>query len=237
MMARTHVLTASLLTLAAGDLLRVNGHPGRPTSLLIAAAIAGGAALLPDLDHHSALATHALGPVSALSSRLLRPLFGPHRHGTHSICFAVLAAVATYGVTRLPGLVWHGLRLRPTAIIVAGCVYLAIRGLGLPLLRLPGGSLALALAVSAMAPVAGANAWLLSLLIGGGCLAHDVADALNEEGVPLLWPLHRPGRALWRARLALVGPTDHWRERCVFAPAMGAGTLALAILLLCGWPR
>ncbi len=82
--------------------------------------------------------------------------------------------------------------------------------------------LALGASVALVAGVGHADHWMPdAVLVGYG--THLLCDLVTVEGVPLLWPLSRR-----RYRLALIGPTDNWREHLV---CLGAGALAAYLAL------
>lgn len=88
MMGHAHALsgvTAWLAVSAATPLSVPLTGATEPVPLLVGAAVASGAALLPDLDHHSATATRALPPFTTVISKVTeirpwRPRLGPRRH-------------------------------------------------------------------------------------------------------------------------------------------------------------
>ncbi len=67
-------------------------HPGylNPVMVLAGTAIAGVAALEPDIDTKNSLASKMLGPVSGAVSFGIRKAFGGHRKITHSLIGAVI---------------------------------------------------------------------------------------------------------------------------------------------------
>lgn len=94
-----------------------------PDTALGCGAVCAGAALLPDIDHHSARITRAWGPIGAILSWLARVVGGGrHRGWTHSVFgAAVFGAITAVAVLAHPGpLRWsapaYGLA------VAAGCI-------------------------------------------------------------------------------------------------------------------
>lgn len=189
---------------------------------LVFAAVAGGFALLPDLDHPQSTATRRFGPASMLASAVVRPLSavvfrltampsergraGSHRHLTHTVAaaaglgWAVNTAVGAWGEVAVWVVLFVGL-----ALAVKGIDHL-----------IPGPpSLAAAGALTALVVVAGGDAapWL-GWAVTVGMLVHSVGDSLTSSGAPLLWPVPVRGR-VWApvrppgwARFRTGGPVE-----------------------------
>ena len=164
---------------------------------------AGGAALLPDLDHPSATAARSLGIVTKLIAALVdraclalyyataTPADPPdrksgHRLGTHTVPAGLLAGGVTAGigwvspvavavvVALLAGLLAHGVKVAGTGLFwTAGIVSLWV------FYQETGWS------------------WLVSLAVTVGCLIHIWGDWCTNSGVPALWPITSRGRR-WR---------------------------------------
>lgn len=222
MMGKTHA--ASGVTFALGYTLL--GLPLAPTTLtgtVAFALVCAGGALLPDLDHPSGTASNSWGPASRLVSRLVVRVFGPHRHGTHSLFTALLAGIlagsaltvgkalaalvglvaTAQGVPAVAGIAWALAGLAPTLVLfltasLAIGVLWRSRGLGNELL-------AAALAVAAW--LGQVETQWLGVAVGVGCLAHIAGDRLTPEGQALYWPVSKrlvPGLGLFT--------TNTWRE-------------------------
>lgn len=80
-MGRTHFLNGALVgALTAVEVLPRFGIPAGPMMATACALVAGGAALLPDLDQPNSLAAHSLGPITrgvgprSVIGRLMAPL-------------------------------------------------------------------------------------------------------------------------------------------------------------------
>lgn len=219
-LGRTHLLGGVALGLGAADAVGGQGL----ARVLAGAAVAGGAALLNDLDTPSSTASHALGRATGWLASGVRWLAEAaftvtatpvdhryasptHRGLTHTLVFA--AAVGT--------LAWQLARLGPVGVgvvaIVTAVPALRVVGHG----RLRGMSLILAaLAVAALVAVAAPSAVSVGVAVGAGLLSHDLLDGCTTMGVPLLWPLKLRGMRWRRVGLPRIlrfhtgGPVEPW---------------------------
>src|SRR5271166_4100763 len=97
MMGKGHVAVGAAEFLCFGRLAAsVVGQSMSPVELACGALVAGGVALVPDLDCPQATIARALGPVSHALSVGVNKLAGGHRRGTHSLVAAVLV---TFGLS------------------------------------------------------------------------------------------------------------------------------------------
>jgi membrane-bound metal-dependent hydrolase YbcI (DUF457 family) len=197
----SHALSGAALGLAvAGFVPQVVGESPTAGTVLTFAAVCAGAALLPDLDHPSSMATRRFAVASMLANRAVRPLSrlvydltrarrdtgrGSHRGVTHTFACAVLLGLGLNLATERFG-----------APVIVGtlfvCIALAIKGLdaivpGPPSLVIAAG---LTYAVEHAVPggTAGTAGWL-GTAVTLGMVVHSVGDAVTESGAPLLWPL------------------------------------------------
>lgn len=206
-----------------------------PQSWAVGAVLATGAALLPDLDHPSSTISRTFGPVSQGASALINTISafvyrttrtrrdskrdGGHRGLTHTLVFALLAALFTTAVVQqsqkwaLPALMF----------VFAG---LAVRGImndwcpkkdALLITGVSAGITVLCLAWTAQTP---ASAAACGLAVGIGCVAHFLGDAITEQGCPILWPIPITGKTWYpvappkimrmqtggKVEMAVVGP-------------------------------
>jgi len=253
MMGHSHALSGAAAWLAIGAATPISanvlGIEGA-VPVVLGAAVASGAALLPDLDHHSATATRALPPVTNVISKVVETFSGGHRHGTHSIvgiaaatALAYLASLwtwtipADFGGLPLLGDIW-GWVAPGTSIQLGAALYaLLLCGLGLTTMKLmPGKKLAWVAAivgglmVSVAAP---ADRWWLPVAVGVGCLAHVIGDSMTTGGVPWLWPwIPKPKipTPLWQKNgymgVPVLGATGGARE-ALFEVALGVYTVAV----------
>jgi membrane-bound metal-dependent hydrolase YbcI (DUF457 family) len=197
----SHALSGAALGLAvAGFVPQLLGeHPDAGTVLTFTAVCAG-AALLPDLDHPSSIASRRFSAASFVASHVVRPLSrvvydltrgsrdtgrGSHRGLTHTVVGAVLlglavnAASARFGTPVLVGTLFV-------------CLALAIKGLdalvpGPPSLVIAAG-LTYAIEYAVPGGTVGTAGWL-GTAVTLGMVVHSVGDAITESGAPLLWPL------------------------------------------------
>ncbi|MFD7656266.1 metal-dependent hydrolase [Actinosynnema sp. NPDC059797] len=206
-----------------------------PQSWAVGAVLATGAALLPDLDHPSSTISRTFGPVSQGASALINTTSkfvyrttrtrkdskrdGGHRGLTHTLVFAMVAAVFTTAVVQqsqkwaLPALMF----------VFAG---LAVRGImndwcpqrdALLITGVSAGITILCLAWTTQTP---ASAAACGLAVGIGCVAHFLGDAITEQGCPILWPIPLGGKTWFpvappkvmrmqtggKVEMAVVGP-------------------------------
>ncbi|MEU5691191.1 metal-dependent hydrolase [Actinosynnema sp. NPDC020468] len=206
----THAMSG-LLAWAAVTALAHNHPIGQlsPQSWAVGGVLATGAALLPDLDHPSSTISRTFGPLSQGVSGLLNTVSsfvyrttrtrrdsnrdGGHRGLTHTLVFALAAAVGTTAVVQtsqkwaLPALmfVFAGLAVRgimndwspkKDALLIT-VVSAAITGVCLM-----------------WTTQTDANAAACGIAVGVGCFAHYLGDAITEQGCPILWPIPLAGR-------------------------------------------
>lgn len=250
MLGVNHALSGAVLGLAvAGFGPQVFGAGSTVTagSVLTFAGVTAGAALLPDLDHPSSMATKRFSAASWLASRLIRPLSalvynltrsdgddgtGTHRGLTHTVLGAALVGAAVNLASAEAG----------TPVLVGtlfACLALAIKGLddlvpGPPSLVIAAG---LTVAVERYVPggTVGTAGWL-GLAVTIGMVVHMVGDALTESGAPLLWPLRIKQRRWYPVgnvrplRFRTGGPAEVW----LIAPALTVAVLVLAMTAVPG---
>jgi membrane-bound metal-dependent hydrolase YbcI (DUF457 family) len=164
---------------------------------------AGGAALLPDLDHPQATAARSLGfatkaiatAVDQLSLSVYYATAAPgdhperksgHRLLTHTVPASLLAG----GLVAVLGLV--------SPIAVSLCVAL-LAGLLAQGIKVAGGGLfvvTFGVSLWVFSQETGWS-WLVSLAVTVGCLIHIWGDWCTNSGVPVLWPLVSQGKR-WR---------------------------------------
>jgi membrane-bound metal-dependent hydrolase YbcI (DUF457 family) len=216
-------------------------------TVLTFAAVCAGAALLPDLDHPSSMATRRFSVASWLACYIVRPLSGfvydltkgrrdtgkgTHRGLTHTVAAAVLLGLAV----NLASARWGTPVLVGTLFV---CLALAIKGLdalvpGPPSLVIAGG---LTYAVEEFVPggTAGTAGWL-GTAVALGMVVHSIGDAITESGAPLLWPIRIRRRSWYPVgtprplRFRTGGTVEAW----VVAPALTLATLLLAVYVVPG---
>lgn len=245
MLGVSHALSGAALGLAVVGY--VPGIEHTAGSVVTFAAVCAGAALLPDLDHPSSVATRRFAVASWLASRLVRPLSrvvydltrgrrdtgrGSHRGLTHTLVAAVLLGLAVNLASARFG----------TPVLVGTlfvCIALAIKGLdalvpGPPSLVIAAG---LTYGVEQFVPggTAGTAGWL-GTAVALGMVVHGVGDAVTESGAPLLWPLPIRGRRWYPVgsprplRFRTGGAVEAW----LVAPALTVAVFLLAAFVVPG---
>jgi membrane-bound metal-dependent hydrolase YbcI (DUF457 family) len=210
MMGRTHCLSGATGWAATCSLAPLAGvHPHWPA---VAAGLlsTAGAALLPDLDHPEATASHTFGPVSHAFTRIVHRVSGGHRHATHSLAFAVLVPLSMWLGDVLGGRWFASTVLFVLFAFAARALHLA-RGLA------PAVGTALSVVVYLLLPDLSWLPWS----VAAGILAHLAGDCLTKEGCPLLWP-HSA-----HYMIPIVQRTGNRMETLLFAPLFTLGTVAL----------
>ncbi len=187
MMGRTHALSGTLLFGGAALAYR---HFGT-LDVLVGLATATGAAMLPDLDHPHGTMARSLGPLSWVACHLLiRPVFGGHREGTHSLAFVALVGVgaqmAVNGRGSLPGDL--ALWLLLTLSWSSGVRLLHIRGWL--------DDVAPSIVLAALLWLTDMSFEITPFALVVGCVAHIAGDCLTDRGCPLLWPVSKGKIAL-----------------------------------------
>lgn len=194
-------------------------HPGAGHAA-VAALVAAGAAVLPDIDHPDSTVSRSYGFLTGSFSRLVNRATGGHRYGTHSLAgiaaFTAVALAADLSRHTIPGRVLLAALL---AVLLASA---------LRVLRI-GGHAADLLAVAAAAEMTWTGygvtgLWWLAAL---GAAAHIAGDMATKSGCPLAWP--RSLRRFWllprKARLTMGCRV----ERLIVTPAL---VVALAWMAL-----
>jgi membrane-bound metal-dependent hydrolase YbcI (DUF457 family) len=244
----SHALSGAALGLAvAGFVPQLLGeHPDAGTVLTFTAVCAG-AALLPDLDHPSSMATRRFSAASYVASHVVRPLSrvvydltrarrdtgrGSHRGLTHTVVGAVLLGLAVNMASARFG----------TPVLVGTlfvCLALAIKGLdalvpGPPSLVIAAG-LTYAIEQAVPGGTAGTAGWL-GTAVTLGMVVHSVGDAITESGAPLLWPLQIRKRRWYPVgsprplRFRTGGTVEAW----LVAPALTVAVFLLAAFVVPG---
>lgn len=206
----THAMSG-LLTWAAVTSLASNHPIGQltPQSWAVGAVLATGAALLPDLDHPSSTISRTFGPISQGMSTAINTISGfvyrttrtrrdsnrggGHRGLTHTLVFALLAAVGTTAVVQtsqkwaLPVLMFMFCGLAVRGVMSDWCPKQDA-------LWITGVSAAMTWACVAWTAQSSASAAACGVAVGIGCVAHYFGDAITEQGCPMLWPIPLGGK-------------------------------------------
>ena len=216
--------------------------PSAPVPVrVLAVAVTGGAALLPDLDHKSSTAARSLGIVTRLLARALDAAslaiyhatregsdpgdrMSGHRLVTHTVPGCLLAAV----------LVAVCCLVHPVAAAVVVCLLVGLLGLGVKVL---GGGTALAAGGASwwMFEYASSWWWVLPLATFVGCVVHVLGDTMTNSGTPLWWPLMRNGRRWRLVTTPVTFSTGDHVETALVAPLLIVGVAVASFSTLGGW--
>jgi membrane-bound metal-dependent hydrolase YbcI (DUF457 family) len=238
MMARQHCLSGVLAGIGVAAVLPTAPLPVR----VLAIAVTGGAALLPDLDHRAATAARSLGLLTRLVavgiSRISLAIYYATREGgdpadrrsghrlfTHTIPGCVVAA----------SLVAVACLLHPAVGGAVVALLVGLLGLGLKMAGTVPGLVA-----------GGATWWALTDDFGWwwvfpvatflGCLVHIVGDTVTDAGTPLWWPIMRGGRRWQPVTTPVTFAAGDHVERAVVAPLLAVGVAVAASGALGVWP-
>ncbi|MET4157755.1 metal-dependent hydrolase [Agromyces sp. PvR057] len=235
MMGITHATSGAAAWIAVTSTMPVLGlgaYPLDPVGVLAGTAVAAGAALLPDADHHSATIAHSVPVLGRLAARTIGTLSGGHRQGAHSAIAVVATMVLAWALT----LITVPVDGFGTIAIGAGIGTAVLTCLGLKardFVRTWAAAWVVGAAVGAAIVVFAPEqvAWF-PLAVTIGFVVHLLGDLLTTGGVPgLLWPqvLRPPERVretpvvnrLWLASghvsLPLLGDTGSFRETLLCA--------------------
>lgn len=166
-----------------------------PEVALTGSVVCAGAALVPDMDHHSGTIAYSLPPLTKVACAGVETISGGHRHGTHSIlgilAFTLLTWIASFFTINIEG---------RTVAIGAGLIVVPLVAFAMKALRIRLGSRG-SILNTAIGPwlvslgTAGAATYFLDerwtwlpVAVGLGALIHCLGDALTIQGVPWLWP-------------------------------------------------
>jgi len=154
--------------------------------LAIGGVLTTAAALFPDIDHHKATITKTFGGLTKIVRWILiKPFFGKHREGTHSIFFAALVGwIAWILIHNIQYLGCKIALLVVLSIVTSALVRLfRIRGWLDDIAPIPvwGGLIFFTDVDLSVVPYA----------LAGGCLIHIIGDCMTDRGCPILWPLSK----------------------------------------------
>ncbi|MCP2261540.1 LexA-binding, inner membrane-associated putative hydrolase [Streptoalloteichus tenebrarius] len=206
----THAISG--LAAWAGVTALASGHAiGEltPQAWVVGAALASGAALLPDIDHPSSTVARTFGPFSQAVSGVINTVSGwtyratktrkdPKRDGghrglTHTVLFALVAGLVTTAIVQA------GNRYALPVLMFVFCG-LAVRGLmnewspKRDAVAIAVASGVLTLACLRWVVEAPENAAAAGIAVMIGCVAHYLGDAITEQGCPMLWPIPIKGK-------------------------------------------
>lgn len=175
-----------------------------PQAWFVGAALAAGGALLPDLDHPESTVSTTFGPVSLALSNVLNSVShgvyratrtrkdsnrkGGHRGLTHTLVFAIIAAILTTAVVQTS-------KSWALPLLMFFFCGLAVRGImhewspRNDALLITGTSALLTIICLKWTDQTATSAAACGVAVGIGCIAHYLGDAITEQGCPILWPV------------------------------------------------
>ena len=221
MMGHTHALSGAAAWLALTPVISDHSVLHQyavalsPTQIAAGTVVCAGAALLPDMDHHSGTIANTYGPITKVLCRIVAQISGGHRHATHSLAFAAAMGFGSFWLAIHQHDIWMGL-----LFLLIG---LGLRGVGFGFDDKDHltGLLNALLAGSLVYMMRDVDMRFAGYAVGLGCLAHVVGDCLTPEGCPVVWPIPN------RLGIPLVPRTDGKVELMVVTPM-----LTIAIVLL-----
>ena len=230
MIGRSHALCGILAGCGVAAVVPSAPWPVR----ILAVAVTGGAALLPDLDTPTSTAARSLGPVTRLAARAVaasslavyhatRTDADPadrrdgHRLATHTVpaCLAAGAGVAVAAAAH------------PVGLVVVASLLAGLLGLGV---RLCGASLAVLGGTVGWWATTQAPGWwwLYGAATTVGCLVHLAGDLVTKAGVPVWWPLQRGGRRWAPVTTPATFRAGGAEETAIVTPLLGVAVVLAA---------
>ena len=218
MMGRTHALSGLVTGVAVAHFVwHMNAQ-----HMAVAAAVAAGAAVLPDIDHRDTSVASSFGFVSEAFAWLVGRVSGGHRHGTHSLvgiaAFSEASMLAEHYQWTIGGKIGLGLLL--VLVVAAGFRALNIGGHFGDLLAIAGAAAML---------YSGYEVAQVPWLIAAGTAAHLAGDMLTDQGIPIFWPVSRVHFRFLPEPFAITTGTRP--ERWIVAPTL-IGALAWLVAVV-----
>lgn len=241
----------------AADLMGVTETiPAAPA--ILAVALTGGAALLPDIDHRNSTVAKALGPITGVIARAVdelslsiyhatrTPKDPPSRESGHRLATHTYVGSAVFGLLTVVACWVSEWGTAAVSALVVGLLGAGTKrtvgGLLRKLLKLRMGA-ALFLAI-----VGGVSGYLVSEQYPGwwwlygaavflGCIVHREGDWCTNSGVPRRdWPRIRDGRRWDKDRARATFETGKHVELEVVRPALAVGFLLTAMWAIGAMP-
>jgi membrane-bound metal-dependent hydrolase YbcI (DUF457 family) len=216
---RTHATSGAVAVLAVVPLLRQHGVTVDGWAVPVAAVVAAGSAMLPDLDHASGTIARSVGPLTTVLARAVGFCTGGHRNGTHSLLG--LGAFTGLGVLAADaGGIALGLYLAFLFAIASAAMHVSL--VKVPVLHtvvclVVGAALTRGARFDSFSPA------VVPWAVGIGTTAHLVGDMATVQGCPLFWPF-------WKHRFNYASlSTNHFTERFVVGPALTFVAIYLAV--------
>lgn len=232
MMGASHAVTgAAAWLLIAGSVPTtlgiVNGVDG--PALSVGIVVAAGAALLPDIDHHSGTIARSLPPISTWAAKATERLSGGHRKGTHSIVGLAIAVFWGFIAATVAVPVGTSTYFLGAGVFAVLLSAFAIRALDLVEGRLMAWLVSISLALTVV--VFGADNWLwFPSAVAVGYAAHLIGDLITVGGIPVFWPFVIKPPKWWR-KVPLL--SNVWKASgALSAPILGkAGSTREKVLV------
>lgn len=183
-----------------------------PAGVFMGSIICAGAAMLPDIDHHSASIAYSLPPFTKVMARFFESVSGGHRHGTHSIVgtlfFGVVAWLASFLVVEDVG--WLGdlnVGAGLIAVILSAFAFKVLRFMPDSARKAPWAAGIMVGAITTLVFPQGPS-WLITCVVIG-VIVHILGDMLTKEGCNIFWPLTlKPPKAIQK----FPKSDDFWRD-------------------------
>jgi membrane-bound metal-dependent hydrolase YbcI (DUF457 family) len=226
MMGRSHALCG--LTYGATVAAALDGAPA--SVRLLAIPVAGGAALLPDIDTPSSRVSRSLGPITQIISigvamlsvfvyeatrgpRDSRYSNGGHRRLTHCVLGCLL-----FGAIALVAVLVHPVAATAVLALLVGLLAQGFRAIGY------GFTIAGAVLAWNVTSQHTAWWWVWPVLIAGGAFVHILGDTVTNSGTPILaLLLTRDGMRWVTIRTPWTFSTGQVFEQLVVTPVLWAG--------------
>jgi membrane-bound metal-dependent hydrolase YbcI (DUF457 family) len=214
MLGYSHAVSGALVWLAAAPAASIAlSHPLTPGELAAGTIVCAGAALVPDLDHPQATVARTFGPPSMALAKFVNLVSGGHRHGTHTLLFAILFGAFCQFLVWLFG-DWGAWG---TVFVLSA---FAIRGLNIVPPKASGGIKTLvilgesALLVYLLSQTT-LGWWWVGLAAGIGCVTHCLGDSCTPERVPWFLPISKK-----RLGVGIIARTGNATETKIVTPIM-----------------
>jgi membrane-bound metal-dependent hydrolase YbcI (DUF457 family) len=168
------------------------------SSVLLGALVTAGAALLPDVDHHSATIAQSGGFVTKGIAAAASTASGGHRHGMHSVLavagFTIGSVLAARWEATVPVL---GLIPAGSALLMLALVAFAAKALHFSRGGIVKLWLSAAVVVVGVLSVSPEQFKWLPTSVMLGVIVHLLGDIITTDGIPLLWPwVPKPPKSL-----------------------------------------
>lgn len=237
-MGRSHSLCGLIMGVAAAGIL---DHAPLPVRLLVI-PIAGGSALLPDIDHPSSRVARSLGIVTRLIAKAVDALSVTvyhatrtdrdvaNRHSGHRLLTHTVPGCAIAGAVTWLAVVSHPVAGTVVLALLCGLLAQGFRAIGV------GFTLVSAVVAYLVLSHYSSWSWVFPCIVTLGAFVHILGDWSTVSGVPLWWPLIRDGKR-WELVHSPIGfHTNSSFETEVVTPVLWV-SLALSAAFASGIPE